>query len=632
MSDLSIKILENKNKNINLTTFNEILYGRSLKIPDYQRAYSWDEEHIEALFNTISDNCKILLNKTVQEYQNLFEDHKVQKNIFSEFSFLGSVIFCKSPESYESYELVIDGQQRITTLLMLLRFILSKLESNYPIKSAQKIRHLKDLLDGVQISRDNENEEESSIFKYINKNKINDDIKTKIKIIEDYFTSYFDEKDSEINAYERVSDYILYCINFCWILISGKESEDVSIDLFNIMNSTGEPLTGFEIFKSSIYQKDKNLGKQIEDIRNKIGKFYKHDRKKIMAHTGKLMLFLAIYRSDYEKLRISDTNSKIQKDYITKILKDSKALQEICADFKKLYEFYFKTWLNKTNSCFKYEIAFIFKFITTIKHTRVLPILCMFDSEDRAEVIKICGTFSVIWRMFQKGATGGIDGEYVSLAKELKINPNLKTLKEILRKKLIKKEDLEKIKEDFKQNEALKKIWLKRIKDVPIYEKHKNLTRFLLFIVFDKLDKNKANQVEIPAEGKTNKMLTIENWNAKGKPYDKYETIEHQIAQSNLDKIENSFNVHGLANLEFASRKFNSVLGNKTLKDKNKIKKQALDPNDKNYPDGYTNNSSIDDSFNQKLDDLQKIYDDKAQLYGNITWKTLAEDWLAWKN
>ncbi len=67
------------------------------KIPPYQRAYAWKTEQWEELFNDINDN--------EQGY------------------FLGSIICISSTES-EPLE-VVDGQQRLTTISLLLMSILS---------------------------------------------------------------------------------------------------------------------------------------------------------------------------------------------------------------------------------------------------------------------------------------------------------------------------------------------------------------------------------------------------------------------------------------------------------------------------------------------------------------------------
>ena len=61
------------------------------------------------------------------------------------------------------------------------------------------------------------------------------------------------------------------------------------------------------------------------------------------------------------------------------------------------------------------------------------PILLMFNKDaEQKEAIKICTAFSVIWRSFHHGETGGIDTIYLDIASSLKKKVSIKTLKEQL--------------------------------------------------------------------------------------------------------------------------------------------------------------------------------------------------------
>ena len=80
----------------NAYPINKMFQERWYIIPEYQRAYVWDKERIEELLN------------------DLFFSHK---NLYPEY-FIGSIILAKTAkQKYEEYE-VIDGQQRLTTLLL----------------------------------------------------------------------------------------------------------------------------------------------------------------------------------------------------------------------------------------------------------------------------------------------------------------------------------------------------------------------------------------------------------------------------------------------------------------------------------------------------------------------------------
>ena len=84
-------------------------------IPEYQRPYAWSTDEVETLFNDIWD----------------FADTKGSKN-GSEFYFLGSIV---SFENANGEQEIIDGQQRITSLFLLLRAIYAKLISSDDVES-----------------------------------------------------------------------------------------------------------------------------------------------------------------------------------------------------------------------------------------------------------------------------------------------------------------------------------------------------------------------------------------------------------------------------------------------------------------------------------------------------------------
>ncbi|WP_267525192.1 DUF262 domain-containing protein [Campylobacter sp. MG1] len=73
------------------------LLGKNLIIPDYQRPYVWNENHIKTLLKDIESNKNITL--------------------------LGSIVLYKTNKVTEDNETiyeVIDGQQRLTTIKLIL--------------------------------------------------------------------------------------------------------------------------------------------------------------------------------------------------------------------------------------------------------------------------------------------------------------------------------------------------------------------------------------------------------------------------------------------------------------------------------------------------------------------------------
>lgn len=86
------------------------LSGMKFIIPAYQRGYRWSKNEIEKLLNDI------------------YEFYSVKKNE-GEFYCLQPVVVCKKDNS--KYE-VIDGQQRLTTIFIILKYLSAIYQIAYP--------------------------------------------------------------------------------------------------------------------------------------------------------------------------------------------------------------------------------------------------------------------------------------------------------------------------------------------------------------------------------------------------------------------------------------------------------------------------------------------------------------------
>ena len=88
------------NKIIDL--FNKLKF---IKVPDYQRAYSWEEDQIKRF---LSDIEEYIGNKEIEYY-------------------MGHFLFEKHDNSDVYY--IIDGQQRLTTIIIFLSCIFKRIKS-----------------------------------------------------------------------------------------------------------------------------------------------------------------------------------------------------------------------------------------------------------------------------------------------------------------------------------------------------------------------------------------------------------------------------------------------------------------------------------------------------------------------
>lgn len=91
---------------VSLKSLRQILEDVPLVIPDYQRPYSWAYEQLQDIWNDIQNICCL----------------KEGENVVVFPYFIGNITFAKS-DYFEGKIEIVDGQQRIITLLVLLKSI-----------------------------------------------------------------------------------------------------------------------------------------------------------------------------------------------------------------------------------------------------------------------------------------------------------------------------------------------------------------------------------------------------------------------------------------------------------------------------------------------------------------------------
>ena len=679
---ITVEVVENRDKKINLANLAYVLIGK-LIIPSYQRPHAWTEENMEDLFKTISAS---------------------QNN--KDICFFGSIIllskgYGKGLDRDECY--IIDGQQRITSFLLILKVILvnltivkdkllseeTKLVSEERLKSKldNGINELETIIEKVALEREDGNDKnEKSVLSYINSknSEIPKEIKKHIKEIFKYAGIKDEEeideagvkdeeeideailkKKKDIDAMEGIKDlevyaenlleflnFILEKIKFCIIHISGEDSENFAINLFNTLNTTGEPLTAFEVLKSTlssekykensslskdlenIQEEDSSLSKDLENIQEEIREKYKKNRSETIKHTGKLLLFLPLYRGDFNKERVSDKHFKIQMAYIGKILnlKKNKSsnkqniedAKNIVRDLEIIKNFYIKDWSSTEGDALKClektDEKACFKFLVDLKHERVLPLFVRFFNDDKENFktcVKMCAAFSSLWRAYHRGGTGRIDTAYKEISLELKGRADIDKLSEEMKRLFIKKI---KSKEEKKLKEKwMQAIWMQAIKNNPIYSKDggKKLSRFLLFAGTNKTYYD-DDEREVVRNGK---LDIFRSWDGD----DYYETIEHIIPQSEPKDAEGL--IHGIGNLTLLPGKLNSSLGRKPFEEKREEFKKYCHKK-----------GNADDPYLPILKDIVKYtefkktqIEERSEMLSGHIWKTLAEEWLGWK-
>lgn len=227
-------------------------------IPDYQRPYAWGIEECKTLWEDLfsfsfpNDDCD-------------------QFNSNDEY-FLGPIVTFKNDGGKME---IIDGQQRLTTLMLLLRAFYNKLGFMKDANSQAMKTDIEkclwradmfgkykkdDLKINSEVATDNDKEEFLSILK----DGENSDMKSRYAKNFQYFKEQIDYFLDHYPTYFAYFPAII--LNNCVLLPIEAESQDTALRIFSTLNDRGKPLSDADIFKAQLYKYYSSLGKKDDFI------------------------------------------------------------------------------------------------------------------------------------------------------------------------------------------------------------------------------------------------------------------------------------------------------------------------------------------------------------------------------
>jgi uncharacterized protein with ParB-like and HNH nuclease domain len=235
-------------------TIYEIFSGKNqYTIPPYQRAYSWEVEQCTELLED--------LKKAFEKKQNKDDDDGY---------FLGNIVTASSKEDKSSFE-VIDGQQRLTTLTLLIKVLYTFEEDNNDLKEAIHIRGLRRqddakprLKTNIYIDKDSilldevvsfkKNEIIDEYNKYLNLNQIK---KNKYSIYHKNIFYFYEEILKLEEKY--ICDFIMFLMDEVTILPITSDAESLekarenALMIFETINDRGLNISDADIIKTKFY-------------------------------------------------------------------------------------------------------------------------------------------------------------------------------------------------------------------------------------------------------------------------------------------------------------------------------------------------------------------------------------------
>jgi uncharacterized protein with ParB-like and HNH nuclease domain len=248
---------------------------RSYYIDIYQREYKWTSEQVKTLLNDFE--IRFALGNRSQ-----IEPKKIRQDVFDNFDpyFLNTYLTHTSPRVTS----IVDGQQRLTTLLLILIKLYQILQRTEAVPEAQGKTFKSGALRPLIFEEDDFGD--ATRFKIHNPNREaqlralvegatvepNDETQRRLKenysTISNYFDSFFrSESDSSGFDLAKLTYYITYILDRVSIVEIRIERQDNVAMIFEVVNDRGLGLKPYEILKGKFIG---NLPQTEKEEANKI--------------------------------------------------------------------------------------------------------------------------------------------------------------------------------------------------------------------------------------------------------------------------------------------------------------------------------------------------------------------------
>lgn len=199
-------------------------------IPDFQRPYSWEREQ-----------CEILWDDFTTFFNSANSDEKY---------FLGNIVIHPAENGKFS---VIDGQQRLTTLLLLIKALFTRAGTAKILEGCLRIQNklTSEMTDDLRICSEVIAEDKTTLTEIILHN-VQDDNKSKLAENYRFFIDKIDtwRNTNSAEEFNKLIETLLYNVVLLPIECG---SEDDALTIFETINNRGMSLSDADIFKAKLY-------------------------------------------------------------------------------------------------------------------------------------------------------------------------------------------------------------------------------------------------------------------------------------------------------------------------------------------------------------------------------------------
>ena len=497
----------------------KLFHRRLFKIPQYQRSYSWQKKQRKDLLNDI----KISFEKNSQTH------------------FMATVVGLKQgdpkrivADEYQTID-IVDGQQRITTLIMLYKAISKKLDrddNEIAIRNELTKTLVKD--DNASVLLLQTNHDTSNYFlNYIRKGTIRDDPATAETSADRNILAAIIDCEEFVEKWRKdgcsLIDLIVHIKNRLTFIYHEIDDESLVYTVFEVLNSRGLEVSRFDRFKSilmsKLFDQECTNSDTLDEIHNRWASIFKTIGT-LPISTEILRSAATLYEHDKSKMRSEEKSVELlvrkSSDGCEKIIETTDWIERVTRSVVKIHNSKREVTVGKISQARLVAVAIDLRDDLSSDAKKELS--------NYLEKITFC-----IYGLCKYDSRNDV-GKYVRLAYE--INNNNTTAKNI-------KTELASIMNAHPINEKIDSLVTE-----DCYNKWENALRYLLYRYEEYLSKESGQSI------------TNEQWNRIWEA-SVSKSIEHILPQSSKKPY-----VHWLGNLLLLPPNLNAELKDKPPVDK----------------------------------------------------------------
>ena len=402
--------------------------GKMYEVPMYQRDYSWDAEQ----WNDLWEDLIAIYNTKKSDR----EDH-----------YMGYLVLQKTENNTNKYK-VIDGQQRLTTISLLVLAALQILRNKAEAKNEERLAELKrnfistkssiSLLEKfkLKLNRNNDSYYRNNLANLTSR-PILRNIKHSERLMlraKEFFENQL--KKQNFNS-EKLSELIEDCLGqYLLFTIIKVNDEAQSYKIFETLNARGVKLSTPDLLKNYLFSlidsqaENQNLIREQEDIWTEI-----------LTQLGSqdFSKFLRVYWNSQTKASTKTQlfrNLKLAIDTPEKGLEIISDLHQSAAVYAAFFNIDDELWNTISDKKLKEQVRECLYVLKTFSIAQVYPILLsayqQYDITKFSKLCKYLTSFCIRYHAICSAAPNEVESQYNQIAIAIRNNESIEVVKKIL--------------------------------------------------------------------------------------------------------------------------------------------------------------------------------------------------------